>query len=178
MNLAKHHKEAIVAAVIADIPRARKDPPGDAQKIMDADIAKFAPKEIAALWKDKALACYLDIGNDPISYFAINQRYSAKLYSVQVRFPRKHTMSDAGKEAMKALYDELIGEAGAIAAAETALANSIAGLRTRKAFVAMFPELEKYAPPEPAMGTNLPAIANVMADLTKLGWPKGAEVAV
>lgn len=178
MNLTKFHKEAIVAAVIADIPRARKDPHGDAQKIMDADIAQFAPKEIAAMWKDKALACYLDIGNDPISFFAIDRRYGTSLGHLRVQSPRKHTMSDAGKEAMKALYDELIGEADAIAAAETALTNSIAGLRTRKAFVAMFPELEKYAPAEPTMGTNLPAIANVMADLTKLGWPKGAQVAV
>jgi hypothetical protein len=36
------------------------------------------------------------------------------------------------------------------------------------------PEFEKYFPAEDApISKNLPALANMVADLTKLGWPKG-----
>lgn len=180
MNLNKFHKQAIVAAVIADVPRTRKDPSGDAQKIMDADIAKYAPKEIAAVWKDKALACYLDLDGDPIAAIATElkgtPRYCGPLQHVQVRYPRLHVVSAAGKEQFNALFAEMLEEAQAVKAASTALANAIFGIRTVKAFVNQFPELAKYAPAEPTMGTNLPAIANVMAGLATLGWPKGKEV--
>jgi hypothetical protein len=181
MNLNKAHKQAIVMAVMADVPRARKDPSGDAQKIMDADIAKHAPKEVAAIWKNKELACYLDLDSDPIAAIATDlkdsPRYHGPLQHVQVRFPRLHTASAKCVEQFNTLFAEMLGEAQAVEAASAALTGAIYGIRTVKAFVAQFPELAKYAPAEPTMGTNLPAIANVMADLSKLGWPKSKEVA-
>lgn len=35
------------------------------------------------------------------------------------------------------------------------------------------PEAEKYLPKEAKSSTNVPAVANVVADLVKAGWPKG-----
>lgn len=46
---------------------------------------------------------------------------------------------------------------------------------TRKALIALLPEFEKYLPAdEPAACKTLPAVANLMADFTKAGWPKSA----
>ena len=41
-------------------------------------------------------------------------------------------------------------------------------------FFEAFPEFEKYLPSEAQPTKNLPALANVVADLSKLGWPKNA----
>lgn len=47
---------------------------------------------------------------------------------------------------------------------------------TRKALVELLPEFEKYLPSEQeAASKNLPAIANLMVDLVKAGWPKNGR---
>jgi hypothetical protein len=53
-----------------------------------------------------------------------------------------------------------------------AAANSVA---TRKALVELLPEFEKYLPAdEGAACKTLPAVANLLADFSKAGWPKSA----
>ena len=47
------------------------------------------------------------------------------------------------------------------------------GVTTRKALVEALPEFEKYLPKEEDKPSrSLPAIANLVADFTKAGWPK------
>ncbi len=54
-------------------------------------------------------------------------------------------------------------------------ANSV---RTRKQLIALLPEFEKYLPPIEEKTSNLPAIANLVADFINAGWPKAeAEAA-
>lgn len=44
---------------------------------------------------------------------------------------------------------------------------------TRKALAELLPEFEKYLPADNATAIkNLPAVANIVADFTKAGWPK------
>lgn len=51
------------------------------------------------------------------------------------------------------------------------------GARTIKELKTMLPELEKYMPEDtPAPTKQLPVISNLMADVVKLGWPKGKIV--
>jgi hypothetical protein len=52
------------------------------------------------------------------------------------------------------------------------LTHAFEGIRTLKAALKTFPEFKKYMPTEAEPTKNLPALANVMADLSKLGWPK------
>jgi len=58
-----------------------------------------------------------------------------------------------------------------------ALFSSIKGIAygcsTLRQLKEALPELEKYMPKEDAPTRNLPAVANVVADMVKLGW-KGA----
>ena len=47
---------------------------------------------------------------------------------------------------------------------------------TRKALAELLPEFERYLPIDtPAACKTLPAIANVVAEFSKAGWPKGAK---
>jgi hypothetical protein len=44
---------------------------------------------------------------------------------------------------------------------------------TRKQLAELLPEFEKYLPADtPAAGRSVPAIANLVTDFTKAGWPK------
>ena len=44
---------------------------------------------------------------------------------------------------------------------------------TRKALANLLPEFEQYLPEDtPAAIRSLPAIANIVADFSKAGWPK------
>ena len=44
----------------------------------------------------------------------------------------------------------------------------------REALAAMLPEFEKYLPSEtPALDRTVPAVANVVTDFMRAGWPKG-----
>jgi len=47
---------------------------------------------------------------------------------------------------------------------------------TRKALVDLLPEFEKYLPAGQAEACKtLPAVANIMADFVKAGWPAGKQ---
>lgn len=50
---------------------------------------------------------------------------------------------------------------------------------TRKALAELLPEFEKYLPADDAKAIkiNLPAVANIVADFTRAGWPKQKETA-
>jgi hypothetical protein len=47
-----------------------------------------------------------------------------------------------------------------------------AACNTRKQLLEALPEFEKYMPEAIIPGSNLPALANVMSDFVKAGWPK------
>ena len=76
--------------------------------------------------------------------------------------------------------DELNGLEKAQGAARHALREKLksvaASVTTRKALVDLLPEFEKYLPADTSGTTkNLPALANIVADFTKAGWPKGSS---
>lgn len=59
---------------------------------------------------------------------------------------------------------------------EIKLAGAIAGCTTRKQAVEALPEFEKYLPEDAvAAMRSLPAIANVVTDFVKAGWPKNQK---
>lgn len=58
--------------------------------------------------------------------------------------------------------------------AECALREAVYGFNTTKQLTTAFPEFAKYVPQDPPTSKNLPALTNVVANLSKLGWPVGA----
>lgn len=56
------------------------------------------------------------------------------------------------------------------------LEAAAASVTTRKALAELLPEFERYLPIDtPAACKTLPAIANVVADFSKAGWPKNKK---
>lgn len=63
-------------------------------------------------------------------------------------------------------------------ALRTKLEACAASVSTRKALAALLPEFEKYLPQDDtAACRTLPAVANVVADFVKAGWPKERQAA-
>lgn len=178
MNLNNSIREAIVRSVIADIPRKHtKDLEERLQKIVDQDIAKNAPKPLATMWKDLGLRPYINDSHVHCGYLSTDKGYFYELERTFLHIPssrhgNRYTLSAAGQKE----YDETITvareEAKSIKEAQSKLEGALAAMRTTKQFKAAFPELEKYAPKEDVK-TGFPvAIANVVADLSALGWRK------
>lgn len=174
MKLNKTHKEAIVRAVMQDLPRTDRNKAKETiKKMVTEDVNKFAPKQIAEIWGKPELACYLNITNSNVGYLA-SRGYINNLF--EVSYPYKHEFSAGFVAEVTAIVDQLKDEAEAVNQARQKLETALAGVSTRKQLVDMFPEFEKYAPEEFTRSTLLPAVANVVADLSKLGWPKDKTV--
>lgn len=150
MKLNKYTKEGIVHAIMADLP-TRDD---------SALEAELQAKAIAAM-SPEVLAVY-------------NTRPKALLteyvYSASQRRGFHIIVGDVGDEAFESFYEA----EKARESARSNLSGAIMSCNTLKQLQAMFPEFIKYMPTEAEPTKNLPALANVVADLVKMGWPKGA----
>ena len=57
------------------------------------------------------------------------------------------------------------------------LTGAVAGVTTVKALRELLPEFESHMPAAPDKTQNLPALANIVADFVKAGWPDKAVAA-
>jgi hypothetical protein len=154
MRLTKLHKQAIVRAIMQDTPEP--DRIKWAEEIKAAVIKAMSP-EVRKLYKTKPSA----------------------LRHANVEYTNPHRMwgdempvGDVTKDQIKAIvapYDKQVKERREM---ESKLTAAFEGINTLKQAMTTFPEFKKYYPTEMEPTKNLPALANVMTDLTKLGWPK------
>ena len=179
MKLTKTHREEIVAAVMRDTPKRHKLSIGERiQAVVDKAIVERGPRGIRHLWKDKEFGHYLNRISRNAGYLRAGK--NAHYDSI---FPQVSTLcgmeldSEAQAE-IQQIADEHREEMSQREDAESKLRSALAGIRTRKQFIEQFPELEKYAPDEMTADRTVPAIANVMATLSKLGFPADKEEAV
>jgi phosphoglycolate phosphatase-like HAD superfamily hydrolase len=153
MRLDKHTKQAILRSIVDDIPKptvqaARHDIQAALVKSMSPLARKLYKQNPAALAKDRV---GYDHGFD----------YSAMVVVGDADFDAVMRPYVEANDQRRDVYNKLKG--------------IIEGCTTLKQLKILLPEFEKYMPTETAPTKNLPAVANVVADLTKLGWPKGAQ---
>lgn len=178
MKLTKTHREQIVAAVMRNTPMRHKLSIGERiQAVVDKFITERGPRGIRHLWKDKEFGRYLNRTSHNAGY---SRTESSRFYDS--RLPQVSTLYglDLDGEAqteIQQITDEYLEEMSQREDAESKLHAALAGIRTRKQFIEQFPELEKYAPEEITADRTVPAIANVMATLSKLGFPADKAVA-
>lgn len=180
MKLTKTHREQIVAAVMRNTPMRHKLSIGERiQAVLDKFITERGPRGIRHLWEDKEIGRYLNRTSHNAGYLRTE---SSRFYDS--RLPQVSTLygldlDSEAKAEIQQIADEYLEEMRQREDAESKLHSALAGIRTRKQFIEQFPELEKYAPEEIAADRTVPAVANVMATLSKLGFPadKNKEVA-
>lgn len=164
MRLTNTIRQAFVTAAMADVPK--EDYSAKIQKLIQDDALSQLPPKIRAIADDKDLRHYLQKDSHYVS--------SSHISNVRVMHPEYKRSPNVNTKV----------EVMCVAAAEQAknlsdLTEKLRGCAnaatTRKALVDMLPEFEKYLPADEAAACKtLPAVANVLSDFVKAGWPKNA----
>lgn len=153
MKLTKLHKEAIVRAIMQDTPPIDKVKRAEA---IIAEVVKAMSPEVRKLYKTKPDAL----------------RRRTVPYTNQYSNWHECVVGDVTDEKIKEIAAPYKLQEDERNAMQRKLTGAFEGINTLKQALTSFPEFKKYYPTEAEPTKNLPALANVMADLTKLGWPK------
>jgi hypothetical protein len=156
MKIDKYVRQSIVKAIMADVPKPDKV---KRRADLQAAVVKAMSPAVRKVFKECPGALKTSYFNDLL--------YDGMNWST-----RELVIGDVSEDKLKELSAPYKAEDKAIDEARIKLQCAIEGCTTRKALMTRLPEFEKYYPAEEApMSKNLPALANVMADLVKLGWP-------
>ena len=179
MKLTKTHREQIVAAVMRNTPMRHKLSIGERiQAVVDKAIVERGPRGIRHLWKDKEFGQYLNRTSRNAGYLRTEPSRFYEDELPQVSMLSGLDLDGEAQVEIQQIADEYLEEMSQREDAESKLHAALAGIRTRKQFIEHFPELEKYAPEELTPDRTVPAISNVMATLSKLGFPADKNKAV
>lgn len=156
MRLDKYTKQAIVRSIMNDVPspdmtKRRAD--------LQAAIAKAMSPDVRKVFKTKPKALRTHYFGDLI--------YDRTNWST-----RDLVVGDVDDATLTALSQPYKDEDRARSEVHSKIAGIVEGCSTLKRLQTLLPEFKKYFPTEQQPTKNLPAVANVVADLTKLGWPK------
>lgn len=167
MRLTNTIRSSFVRAAMADVPAINYEE--QAQKVAKAQLLAMLPASIVKLTRDAIAEPFISR-----EYITMPSRFSNFPYycernqssglrdkhpEVWAKIMELHAQHEAQTKAHRDLQSKL-----------QACADSAT---TRKALVTMLPEFEKYLPEdEQAACKTLPAIANVLSDFVKAGWPK------
>lgn len=166
MKLTKYIREAFVRAAMQDVPKPENFE-AQAHKLVIEDSIDKLPAEVQPLARHKDLKFCLRTTSH---YF-----YASPFSSVDVFNPRgaNYQMSPAVRKAVDALTEKQKAHDEMRKGLEEKLMATAMACTTRKALAELLPEFEKYLPEDtPAAIRTLPAVANIVADFARAGWPK------
>lgn len=165
MRLTETIRDSFVRAAMNDVPCTNYDE--QMNKLLIADAVKQLPPAVRKLWDNETTRLYINTSwcsrygataDVPVAH---GTRFEPTP-EVAAELERLYALNKAQNETHSELHRKLYAAAKSVS--------------TRKALVALLPEFEKYLPAdEQAACKTLPAIANVVADFTKAGWPKGTK---
>ncbi len=159
MRLNTYTKQAIVASIMNDVPKL--DEAALKDSIQAALVAAMTP-DVQRIYKTKPDVLRRErIPGYEVGVSVAFDTIVADLKGVDVRGVLK-PFRDAQYERQRV---------------ERQITSAINGCTTLNQLTTLLPEFKKYYPTEASPTKNLPALANVVADLSKLGWPKGKVAA-
>lgn len=158
MRLTNNLKNAIVRAIMQDVPKPKKE---NRHRTVQATLVKAMSPACRKVY----------LANPSIfkTTWTGDTTYDGLIYST-----RDVVMGDAPKDVLQKLLKPYEQEDEAYRKAQQNLSIAVEGCTTLKQLKEAFPEFEKYLPTEQQPTKNLPALANVVSDLVKLGWAKNA----
>lgn len=166
MKLTNYHRDAFIKAAMDDVPSVDYD--AQAQKLVREHITTLMPKELRdALKKAPAIIDWL---NNAYVYMpgCLSNFYTPGMADINQKAKDDPRIKDK-LDALESLKREQSKQYGDL---EAKLRGVAYACTTLKALKEALPEFEKYMPEEQQTTRNLPAVANVVADFVKAGWPK------
>jgi 3-methyladenine DNA glycosylase AlkD len=160
-RITKWDKEAIVRAIMNDVPVPDKK---KRREELQADIIKAMSPECRKLYKKAPHALR-------------THHFGDLIYDGCSWGTRDVVIGDVEAKTLDELKVKYVTEDRARQNARDSLKAAVMACTTIKQLNDRLPEFKSYFPTIEKPITTLPALANVVADLSKLGWPKGKEVA-
>ena len=166
MRLTKTIREAFVRAAIADVPTTDY-----LQLVRDAvlaDLVAKLPPKVRAVWDDPKLRHW--VNTDWGSFYRVSVTHPSMRNS---QTPALSSETDAKCAEWMRLHKE---QESSIRKLRDSLSAAAESMTTRKGLAELLPEFEKYLPEDEKQALRtVPAIANLVADFSKAGWPKGKK---
>ena len=189
MKLTKKHREDFVEAVMSDVPTT--DYATQAENSARYLYMQFAKKAGVSDLPSERLymrSCDIYLSKHAQSHkFARNGREEGWawndndrhcFFSIGVPGLTKEEAEDSIEKdpEIQKLIDLFIEEQNKLADLRQKVTAAITACSTLKQAKEAFPEFEKYLPAEPGnVDRTLPVVGNLVADLTKAGWPAGEK---
>ena len=169
MKLNNTLRQAIASAICDAIPRIDYDE--QLQKLVQDYFVRVAPPAVRDMYNNPQLRKYLlthmvrlaGAGHSYFSFYCVDPDRETYHYAIP------DTEVQAQVEALGDKNDEQANEIDQTSAKVKA---AVASFNTTQALLKAYPEWEKYIPKESTTTANLPAHANLISDLVKLGWPE------
>ena len=172
MKLTNLNKKAFVQAVMGDIPTEQFE--DDIKTAVQSVAISMCPPEIQKIWKNNSLRGFLKTCTARVgawSGHADQLRVQFVSWSGEESRDEKHLLAHPD---IKTLATKREAQAQNLHDVKAKLISAINSVNTVKQAKELFPEFIAYLPDEAqAPSKYAPAvIANLSADLIKLGWPK------
>lgn len=157
MKLNMYQKSGIIKAIMADVPQPDRV---KRRAAIQAEVAKLMSPAVRKIYNTTPSA--------------LRTQYVGDMCYDGMSWQSRDVIAGDVKESdIKAICESYKAEDDARYKAEESLVGAVNACSTLKQLKERLPEFEKYYPTEAQPTKNLPALANVVADLSKLGWPKG-----
>lgn len=163
-RLTKTMRQAIVRAVMADIPKV--DYFEKERIIKERAAYRQMPLEVKAVYDKPGLHKYLSEGSESTSLQTIKGRHAYQYFR---GCPDIIALNEKERTEIGALQKRMHEQERSRAAAEGSLSSSLEGFTTVKALRDAMPELAKYLPNESEPTKNLPAVTGVVDILKAAG---------
>jgi hypothetical protein len=165
MRLTKTLREAFVRAAMQDVPKVD----------YDEQIRKLALQETVAMMPPDVAKAYKA---NPEWFGSDNHYLGMQPGYVYLPMPRTISLKPEALSKITVLGDEALAQKKRRKDLEAKLSAAAESCTTRKALADLLPEFAKYLPEDEAAACKtLPAVANIVADFTKAGWPKAKATA-
>jgi hypothetical protein len=163
MRLTNYIRDAFIRSAMQDVPK--EDFNEQVAKLLREDSLKKLPPKVRAIAEDKDLR-----------HFVTSKYYHVPSYLISNPkvYDSEYTPSAEAEKKLSALIDQANTQNKRNQDLDGKLRSVAYACTTRKALVEALPEFEKYLPADEAKAVkaNLPALANVVSDFVKAGWPK------
>jgi len=171
MKLTKIHRQAFVRAVMQDVPTVNFD--DQIHKFVKERAIEYLPPQLRPVALDKDLSGFLSMDT---MWF---EQHRTGVGAVRVFAARSggFRLNDKDQAHISKLMNEAERQIEDRKSLQERIEGVIASCITLRQATERLPEFVKYLPAEQEKTNNLPAIANIVADLAKRGWPKSATPA-
>jgi hypothetical protein len=168
MKLTNYVRDGFINAVMLDVPTI--DYEEQIRKVVLQDFVDRLPPQVRALWDNPDMrgwitTSYRSYGNMSATFPVINSGRNLSDCNLSVH----------ATKAVAALVERQREQSEHLKLLQANLKATVYGCSTRKQLAERLPEFAKYLPRDSETCNTLPAVANVVAEFVKAGWPKDEQ---